>query len=93
MLDALLLTAVVSPAQKGKFENVKRGVYPAAFALRMMSKDYSLILRLAESHSVAMPATAAAKQIDIIENARSGGREEDFSAVVRTVQDLSGFGE
>ena len=67
--------------------------YPAAFALRMMSKDYSLILRLAESHSVAMPATAAAKQIDIIENARSGGREEDFSAVVRTIQDLSGFGE
>jgi hypothetical protein len=40
-----------------------------------------------------MPATAAAKQIDLIENARSRGGEEDFSAAVRTFQDLSGFGE
>ena len=40
-----------------------------------------------------MPATAAAKQVDIIENARSRGREEDFSAVIRTIQDLSGFSE
>ena len=93
MLDALQLTSVVSPAQKAKFENVKRGEYPAAFALRMMSKDYSLILRLAESHSVAMPATAVAKQIDTIESARRQGREEDFSAVIRTIQELSGLNE
>ena len=93
MLDALQLTSVVSPAQKGKFENIKRGDYPAAFALRMMSKDYSLILRLAESHLVAMPATAVAKQIDTIETARRQGREEDFSAVIRTIQELSGLNE
>jgi len=91
LLDALQLTAVVSPAQRGKFENIKSGDYPAAFALRMMSKDYSLILRLAESHSVPMPATAVAKQIDNIENARSRGRDEDFSAVIRTIQELSGL--
>jgi len=38
MLDALQLAAVVSTARKGKFENVKRSDYPAALALRMMSK-------------------------------------------------------
>jgi len=91
MLGALGSTSVVSPAQKGKFENVTRGEFPAAFALRMMSKDYGLILRLAESLSVAMPAVAVAKQIDTVEQARSQGREEDFSAVVRTMQELSGI--
>ncbi len=92
MLGALGSTAVVSAAQKGKFENIARGEFPAAFALRMMSKDFGLILRLAESLSVAMPAVAVAKQIDTVEQARSQGREEDFSAVVRTMQELSGIG-
>jgi 3-hydroxyisobutyrate dehydrogenase len=92
MLGALGSTSVVSPAQKGKFENVTRGEFPAAFALRMMSKDYGLILRLAESLSVAMPAVAVANQINTVEKARSKGREEDFSAVVRTMQELSGIG-
>ncbi|HEV2280914.1 MAG TPA: NAD(P)-dependent oxidoreductase [bacterium] len=92
MLDVLGSTAVVSAAQKGKFENVARGQFPAAFALRMMSKDFGLILRLAESLSVFMPAVAAAKQIDTVEHAQSQGREEDFSAVVRTIQQLSGIG-
>jgi 3-hydroxyisobutyrate dehydrogenase len=91
LLDALQLTAVVSPSQKAKFDNIRRGDYPAAFALRMMSKDYSLILRLAESHAVAMPATAVAKQVDTIESARHGDREEDFSAIIRTIQELSGL--
>jgi 3-hydroxyisobutyrate dehydrogenase len=92
MLSVLGSTAVVSAAQKGKFENVARGEFPAAFALRMMSKDFALILRLAESLSVAMPAVAVAKQINTVEQARSQGREEDFSAVVRTMQELSGIG-
>jgi 3-hydroxyisobutyrate dehydrogenase-like beta-hydroxyacid dehydrogenase len=56
-----------------------------------MAKDFSLILRLAESLSVAMPAVAVAKQIDTVEQAWSRGREEDFSAVVRTMLELSGL--
>jgi 3-hydroxyisobutyrate dehydrogenase len=92
MLGALGSTSVVSAAQKGKFENISRGEFPAAFALRMMSKDFGLILRLAESLSVAMPAAAVAKQIATVEQARRPGREEDFSAVVRTIQELSGIG-
>jgi 3-hydroxyisobutyrate dehydrogenase-like beta-hydroxyacid dehydrogenase len=91
LLDALQLTAVVSPSQKAKFDNIRRSDYPAAFGLRMMSKDYTLILRLAESHAVAMPATAVAKQVDSIAKARQGDRDEDFSAVIRTIQELSGL--
>jgi 3-hydroxyisobutyrate dehydrogenase-like beta-hydroxyacid dehydrogenase len=93
LLDALQLTSVVSPAQKAKFENIKRGEYPPAFALRMMSKVYGLILHPAESCSVPMPATAAAKQVATIETARNLGREEDFSAVNSTIQELSGVTE
>lgn len=90
MLDALAHTSVVSPSQKGKFDNIIRGDYPATFALRLMSKDFGLVLRLAESLSVAMPAVAVARQIDIIAQARTGGHEEDFSVVVRTLQELAG---
>jgi hypothetical protein len=38
-----------------------------------------------------MPAVAVAKQIDTVEQAWSRGREEDFSAVVRTMLELSGL--
>jgi 3-hydroxyisobutyrate dehydrogenase-like beta-hydroxyacid dehydrogenase len=86
----LRATSVVSASQKGKFENTIRGGYPATFALRLMFKDLGLILRLAESLSVATPAVAAARQTEIIEQARNGGREEDFSVVIRTLQELSG---
>jgi len=90
LLDVLADTSVVSPSQKSKFDNIMRGEYPPAFALRLMSKDLGLVLRLAESLSVAMPAAAAARQMDLIAQIRSGGREEDFSAVIRTLNDLAG---
>ena len=90
MLDTLAETSVVSPSQKSKFDNVMRGEYPPTFALRLMSKDFGLVLRLAESISVAMPAAAAARQMDLIAQVRAGGREEDFSAVIRTLHELAG---
>ena len=90
MLDVLAETAVVSPSQKSKFDNIIHGQYPPAFALRLMSKDLGLVLRLAESLSVAVPAAAAARQIDLIAQVRSGAREEDFSAVIRTLHELAG---
>ncbi|HEV2439361.1 MAG TPA: NAD(P)-dependent oxidoreductase [bacterium] len=90
MLDTLAETSVVSPSQKSKFDNMMRGEYPPAFALRLMSKDFGLVLRLAESLSVAMPAAAAARQMDLVAQVRSGGREEDFSAVIRTLHELAG---
>jgi 3-hydroxyisobutyrate dehydrogenase-like beta-hydroxyacid dehydrogenase len=91
MLDVLSQTAVVSASQRSKFDNIIRGEYPPAFALRLMFKDFGLILRFAESLSVTTPAVAAARQMEMIELARNGQRDEDFSVVIRTVQRLSGM--
>jgi len=33
---------------------------------------------------------AVARQTDLIEQARTGGHEEDFSVVARTLQELAG---
>jgi SpoVK/Ycf46/Vps4 family AAA+-type ATPase len=88
LLDALGQTAVLTPGQKAKLENARRESYPVAFALRLMWKDLGLVLRLAQEHAVSMPATAAAHEVLAIERAK--GLEEDFSAVIRTVEELSG---
>lgn len=93
LIDALELTVVVSPGQKAKLENARRGQYAPAFALRMMLKDFGLTSRLAESCGVPMPATAAAQQVSRIEAVRAGAPDEDFSAVIRTIQQLAGLSE
>ena len=53
--------------------------------------SYGTDLGIPEPRRVAMPAVAVASQIDTVEQAQSRGREEDFSAVVRTMQGLSGI--
>jgi 3-hydroxyisobutyrate dehydrogenase len=90
LLDVLAQTSVISPAQRGKFENVRRDEYPPTFPLRLMIKDFGLILRLGQTLSVPLPAVAVAQQVNMI--ARAAGGEEDFSAVVRTMERLSGVG-
>jgi 3-hydroxyisobutyrate dehydrogenase-like beta-hydroxyacid dehydrogenase len=49
-----------------------------------MNKDFRLILEEAATVHAPMPATAAAQQVNMIEAAK--GAEEDFSAVVRTME-------
>jgi 3-hydroxyisobutyrate dehydrogenase-like beta-hydroxyacid dehydrogenase len=85
LLEALAETAVVSPSQRSKFDNVTRNEYPATFPLRLMYKDFSLILQEALDLSVAMPATAAAAQMAAVEHARETALrvDEDSSAVIR----------
>src|SRR3989441_4581835 len=94
-LQVLNETAVVSPSQKSKLENVRKDEYPAAFALRLMSKDFGLILEMAMELSVPMPATAAAVQVATAEHARqlAAHSDEDFSVVVRAMERLAGVGE
>jgi 3-hydroxyisobutyrate dehydrogenase len=84
-------TAVVSPSQKAKLENVRREEYPAAFALGLMFKDFGLIQATALDLSVPMPATAAAVQVAAAEHARqlAAHTDEDFSAVVRAMERLA----
>jgi 3-hydroxyisobutyrate dehydrogenase-like beta-hydroxyacid dehydrogenase len=89
LLDVLGSTVVLSASQKSKLENVRKDEYPPAFPLRLMLKDFGLILDTAQSLSVAMPATAAAQRVCAAEAARqrASAGDEDFSSVVRAMEE------
>jgi 3-hydroxyisobutyrate dehydrogenase-like beta-hydroxyacid dehydrogenase len=91
-LAALGDTAVLSPSQKSKLENARKGAYPATFPLRLMLKDFGLILGSAMELSVPMPATGAAQQVCVAEHTRqsAAGRDEDFSSVIRAMEQAAG---
>jgi len=89
LLDVLEQTAVVTPGQKHKLENVRSGDYPVEFPLRLMFKDLLNIERLARQTAVPTPAIAAAQRMFTIEQANN--REEDFSAIIRTMEELAGM--
>jgi len=91
LVEVLGATAVVSPSQKSKLENVRDQAYPPAFPLRLMLKDYNLILDTARALHAEMPATVAAAQVGATELAwqSAAGREEDFSSVVRAMEQMS----
>jgi 3-hydroxyisobutyrate dehydrogenase-like beta-hydroxyacid dehydrogenase len=82
LLDGLSELAVVAPAHKPKLENVKKDEYPVAFALRLMQKDFGLVLDEAANAGVAMPATqaSAAACADALDHA---DEDVDFSFVAR----------
>lgn len=92
LLSALGETAVTSVAQKGKFDNIRKGTYPAAFPLRLMHKDLGLILEQGQQTNVPLPAVAAAAQWFAAEHARqsAAGRDEDMSAIVRALMEAAG---
>jgi 3-hydroxyisobutyrate dehydrogenase-like beta-hydroxyacid dehydrogenase len=81
LFDTLAKTSVVAPAHAGKLASAKRNDYTPQFPIRLMRKDFGLILNEAERVGLSMPATQAAAAINA-EEAASGG-EEDFSAVIR----------
>jgi 3-hydroxyisobutyrate dehydrogenase-like beta-hydroxyacid dehydrogenase len=87
-LISVLEKSVLIPAGlKAKLDNARHNRYPTSFALRLMHKDFGNILRKASKLNVPMPATAAAEQICSFENAK--GLEEDFSAVIRAMEELA----
>lgn len=88
LLDVLAQTAVVSPRQKAAMENVRREDYPVTFALRMMRKDFGLILGEAESLRVPMPVTAAAEQLSTVELASD--EDGDITTMIRWMEELTG---
>jgi 3-hydroxyisobutyrate dehydrogenase-like beta-hydroxyacid dehydrogenase len=81
LFETLSKTAVVAPAHLGKLATAKQNDYRAQFPLRLMQKDFSLILSKAAELGVLMPATEAAAESNTAEAAR--GDDEDFSAVIR----------
>ncbi|HTB94958.1 MAG TPA: NAD(P)-dependent oxidoreductase, partial [Candidatus Sulfotelmatobacter sp.] len=80
LLDVLSQTAVVAPAHLGKLQRAMKSDYSPQFPIRLMNKDFGLILSLAAAVGAQMPAAGAAFEI----NARQSdeGAEQDFSAVI-----------
>lgn len=89
LLEVLEQTAVMSPSQKSKLANVGSDQYPTLFALSLMHKDLGLVIRQAAEISASMPATAAAEQMYTAAMAK--GTDEDFSVVIRFMQQLAGL--
>ena len=84
LFDALAKTAVVAPAHVGKLASAKRADYAPQFPVRLMQKDFALILNEAARLKRWMPATEAASGVNAAEAA--SGIEEDFSAVIRHME-------
>jgi 3-hydroxyisobutyrate dehydrogenase-like beta-hydroxyacid dehydrogenase len=80
LLGVLSETAVVAPAHIGKLEKALKGDYSPQFPLRLMNKDFWLILNLAATVGAQMPATRAAFEVNSAQSAP--GQEQDFSAVI-----------
>jgi 3-hydroxyisobutyrate dehydrogenase len=80
LLEVLSQTAVVAPAHVGKLQRAMKRDYSPQFPIRLMNKDFGLILNLAAAVGARMPAAGAAFEI----NARQSdeGAEQDFSAVI-----------
>ena len=87
LLDVLSHTAVIAPAHLGKLSRADVGDYSAQFAIRLMNKDFGLVLETATAAKVPMPATAAAFQMNVAEFAE--GKDEDFSAVITLMERLA----
>jgi 3-hydroxyisobutyrate dehydrogenase-like beta-hydroxyacid dehydrogenase len=80
LLGVLAETAVVAPAHVGKLARALKNDYSPQFPLRLMNKDFGLILNLAAAVGAEMPATRAALQVNAAQSAQ--GLEQDFSAVI-----------
>jgi len=84
LFDTLAKTAVVAPAHAGKLATAKQNDYTAQFPIRLMRKDFGLILAAAKRVEFWMPATEKAAAVNAAEAAASS--EEDFSAVIRRME-------
>jgi len=90
LLGVLSQTAVVAPAHLGKLERAMKSDYSPQFPIRLMNKDFGLILDLAAAVGARMPAAGAAFEI----NARQSdeGAEQDFSAVILQMEKQAHLG-
>lgn len=80
LLEVLAQTAVVAPAHVGKLQRAMKSDYSPQFPIRLMNKDFRLILNLAAAVGARMPAADAAFEINTRQS--DEGAEQDFSAVI-----------
>ena len=90
LLGVLSETAVVAPAHVGKLERAMKSDYSPQFPLRLMNKDFGLILNLAAAVDAQMPATRAAFEVNVAQSAQ--GQEQDFSAVILEMEKQAHLG-
>ncbi len=90
LLDVLSQTAVVAPAHVGKLQRAMKNDYSPQFPLRLMHKDFGLMLSLAAKAGADMPATRAAFEINSAQSAQ--GPEQDFSAVILEMEKRAHLG-
>jgi 3-hydroxyisobutyrate dehydrogenase len=90
LLDVLSQTAVVAPAHVGKLQRAMRSDYSPQFPLRLMKKDFWLILNLAAAVGARMPATEAAFEVNTAQSAQ--GNEQDFSVVILRMEEQARIG-
>jgi len=91
LLEVLSKTAVVAPAHVGKLARVAIHDYSPQFPLRLMNKDFQLILKAAAEAHTPMPATEAAFRVNSEELAHHD--EDDFSAVLRRMEEVAGIAD
>ena len=84
LFDTLAKTAVVAPAHVGKLATAKKGDYTPQFPLRLMHKDFELVLAAASHAALSMPTTEAAAGINAEEAASES--EKDFSVVIQLME-------
>ena len=89
LLEVLSKTAVIAPAHVGKLARAAANDYSPQFPLRLMNKDFQLILKAAAREHVAMPATEAAFCVNSEE--LTDHEDKDFSAVLRRMEEVAGF--
>src|SRR6202050_3588471 len=90
LLEVLAKTAVIAPAHVGKLARVAVNDYSPQFPLRLMNKDFDLILKAAAREHVPMPATEAAFYVNS-EELTGNNNEKDFSAVLRRMEEVAGI--
>jgi 3-hydroxyisobutyrate dehydrogenase len=86
LLEVLAKTAVVAAAHQNKLLRAEHDDYSPQFPLKLMNKDFGLILGKAAEVGAPMPLTAAAHQINAARTAVNG--EEDFSSVIDEMERL-----
>jgi 3-hydroxyisobutyrate dehydrogenase-like beta-hydroxyacid dehydrogenase len=91
LLEVLSKTAVIAPAHVGKLARVAINDYSPQFPLRLMNKDFQLILSAAAEAHLSMPVTEAALRVNSEELADHD--EEDFSAVLRRMEEVAGIAD
>ena len=89
LLEVLSHTALIAPAHMGKLARAAKNDYSPQFPLRLMNKDFQLILKAAAQEHVPMPATEAAFRVNVDE--LTNADEEDFSAVLRRMERAAGI--